>query len=532
MPAPTLVSGTTLGTHSYSGGNPNTLTIPWPSGHQADDIGILILTNARSSFLFLPYDQASMDALQAGWTYLGSGIANSRDHSYATHNQSIFWKRATSGSMPSVTKTTTSPTRTTDCAGTIVAVRGCPTGMSPVYTTFLAGISGTLAEQSNGGEGWNYYTILKFDVMGVAYNTNTLRNTALLALFTGNAHDKGPDTFTELDNSFSGIGSITLVQGPYPTNTAQAHIGFTNTLQASTASLQAHRVDSPSYSSEMCAMSVVSLLGSVQSSSFSASGSSTATMFGVRARVSSFSATGSPVVSNPGNVDRPSSFSAAGVAAVSNPGGSKRASAFSSAGVAVADMVGHALFRSPFNAAGVATAQMVGAGNNASSFSSIGSSSANMIGNSTATSSFNSEGTSLAVMFSPSVVASAFNSTGTSTAAMFSPTITITTLIDGSGGAGLATVIDYSLCDFAQVILSAGVGTYSIEHVNLIPGKWITVTLVNQGASGSLIWNNGDAPVDWSPALAPDFPANGETLDLEFFVRRDRSVIRGRRAFA
>lgn len=247
---------------------------------------------------------------------------------------------------------------------------------------------------------------------------------------------------------------------------------------------------------------------------------------------SAFSSVGTSTAQFGGTGIKPSSFSSAGVATVSNPGAYKFRSAFAAAGVATAEMVGHALVRSPFNAAGVATAQMVGAGNNASSFSSIGSSSANMIGNSTATSSFNSEGTSLAVMFSPSVVASAFNSTGTSTAAMFSPTITITTLIDGSGGAGLATVIDYSLCDFAQVILSAGVGTYSIEHVNLIPGKWITVTLVNQGASGSLIWNNGDAPVDWSPALAPDFPANGETLDLEFFVRRDRSVIRGRRAFA
>lgn len=277
---------------------------------------------------------------------------------------------------------------------------------------------------------------------------------------------------------------------------------------------------------------VLALIPAIRDSSFNAAGLSTANMISAALKESSFESDSIAVVSNPGNINRLSAFSSAGIASASNPGGYKFASTFASAGVATAEMEGASLVKSSFNAAGIATAIMVGAGNNASAFSSSGLSSANMIGNSTAESGFSSEGTSLAVMFSPSVVASAFNSTGTSTAAMFAPTITVTTLVDGSGGAGLATVIDYSLCDFAQVILSAGVGTYSIEHVNLIAGKWITVTLVNQGASGSLIWNNGDAPVDWSPALAPDFPANGETLDLEFFVRRDRSVIRGRRAFA
>lgn len=269
-----------------------------------------------------------------------------------------------------------------------------------------------------------------------------------------------------------------------------------------------------------------------ESGFFSVSGLSTANMISAALKESSFASAGTATVSNPGNVNRQSAFASVGLATVSNPGAHKFASAFSSVGIATAEMEGSSLFRSSFNAAGTSTAIMVGAGNNASSFSSISSSSANMVGASTAESSFNAAGTSLVVMFSPSIVSSSFSAAGTSTANMISPNVTVTTLIDGSGGAGLATVIDYSLCDFAQVILSAGVGTYSIEHVNLIPGKWITVTLVNQGASGSLIWNNGDAPVDWSPALAPDFPANGETLDLEFFVRRDRSVIRGRRAFA
>lgn len=266
-------------------------------------------------------------------------------------------------------------------------------------------------------------------------------------------------------------------------------------------------------------------------SPFNAAGTSTVSNPGHKLTASPFSSNGSSVVSNPGNINRQSAFLSSGIASAANPGAHKFASAFVAAGFAIVENPGNSLARSSFNAAGTSTAIMVGAGNNASSFSSNNSSSANMIGASVAESSFNSNGLSFAAMFSPSIASSAFSSSGSSLARMYSPTLTIVTLQDGSGGNpdGGAT-IDWTICDFANINLTAGVGSFPIDHINLIAGKKISVHVHNNvGATGMILWDGGDAPVNWIGLPTPPImPANGETLHVEFECNEDRTEILGR----
>lgn len=114
---------------------------------------------------------------------------------------------------------------------------------------------------------------------------------------------------------------------------------------------------------------------------------------------------------------------------------------------------------------------------------------------------------------------------------MFAPSLQVTTLVDGSGGDpdGGAT-IDWTLCDFADIDLIAGTGSFPIDHVNLIAGKKISVHVHNDsGASGTILWDGGDAPVNWIGLPAPPaMPANGETLHVEFECNDDRTEIFGR----
>lgn len=456
------------------------ISVPWPSGHDTDDLGLLVVTqhSGSTSGVGLPGIGGFVKLLElnmdGGGLYTRSGI---------------YWKIASSNAESDalIFSSNSRPLR-----GQIVAIRNATTPQVswPGIASFgnLSG-SGTPINHNINGLANQSGRWLAFDMLAHRLNVNGAR---LNQLSSNPVTSQNYEAIA--DNSAVLTGGFIL---------AQAEV--LNTIAS--FGMQFNTPGGTSYFSRALLM----IPAAISTSPFSSSGTSTA--------------------SNPGNVNRASLFSSAGVATVSNPGAHKAFSTFVSAGVATVSNPGNALARSSFNAAGTSTAQMVGAGGNASSFSSMGSSSANMIGTSTAESGFSSEGTSLALMFSPGIISSAFSSSGSSTAQMFSPNVVITTLVDGSGGVGEAAQIDHSLCDFAEITLSEGEGTYSIEHINLIAGKWVTVTLVNQNASGSLIWNNGDAPVDWSPGVAPDFPANGETLDLEFFVRRDRALIRGRRAF-
>jgi len=115
---------------------------------------------------------------------------------------------------------------------------------------------------------------------------------------------------------------------------------------------------------------------------------------------------------------------------------------------------------------------------------------------------------------------------------MYSPLLQITTITDGSGGSASAQAeIDWSLCDCAEITLSAGSGSYSIEHINIIPGKEINVAVTNDGATGQLLWSEGEAVVDWGPEGQPPMPGVGETVEYEFYAS-EQGDIKGRLYFA
>ena len=109
MAAPTLPAlgeGTGAGTAD--------VTVAWPAGHQADDIGILLVESA---------DQAIALGTAAGFVQVtGSPVIVAGDTRLA-----VFWCRATSGAQAS--PTITDPGN--HCQGVLLVVRGCITTGNP-----------------------------------------------------------------------------------------------------------------------------------------------------------------------------------------------------------------------------------------------------------------------------------------------------------------------------------------------------------------------------------------------------------------
>lgn len=264
---------------------------------------------------------------------------------------------------------------------------------------------------------------------------------------------------------------------------------------------------------------------------FTITGSSTVSNPGAALAESPFVITGSSTVSNPGNVNRTSAFTITAGATVSNPGAQKVASAFSIIAGATVSNPGAALVKSAFVITGSSSMVMVGASDGSSSFSIVSSSSMNMVGAALVESSFEIQGSSFVDMKSPQVISSAFVIAGSSVVRMYSPNLQVSTLQNGSGGnPNDGATIDWTLCDFANIELTAGVGSYPVDHVNLIAGKKISVHVHNNSnATGVILWDGGDAPISWIGLPAPPaMPANGETLHVEFECNKDRTEIFGR----
>lgn len=86
-------------------------------------------------------------------------------------------------------------------------------------------------------------------------------------------------------------------------------------------------------------------------------------------------------------------------------------------------------------------------------------------------------------------------------------------------GAG-STDIDWSICEGKVITLLPGNGAYTLRHVKPIPGKTLFVTLINDGATGTVVWTDEGigVPVNWGTAGAPTIPADTESLYLEFYA--------------
>ena len=130
---------------------------------------------------------------------------------------------------------------------------------------------------------------------------------------------------------------------------------------------------------------------------------------------------------------------------------------------------------------------------------------------------------------SASVAGSVFTFQSDSEFAFFSPIVTLATIQNGSPGeVGETSYIPWASCDYAKrITLGSGIGTYRIDHVEIIEGKSIRVSIYNLGAlPGSRIeWDSGDAVVDWGVDGPPAIPAIGLWLYVEFFARSLDTVL-------
>lgn len=94
----------------------------------------------------------------------------------------------------------------------------------------------------------------------------------------------------------------------------------------------------------------------------------------------------------------------------------------------------------------------------------------------------------------------------------------VNSTIDGSGAG--ASDIDWSICEGKVITLLPGSGEYVLRHVRPIPGKTLFVTLISDGATGTIVWTDAGigVPVNWGTAGAPTIPADTESLYLEFYA--------------
>lgn len=80
-------------------------------------------------------------------------------------------------------------------------------------------------------------------------------------------------------------------------------------------------------------------------------------------------------------------------------------------------------------------------------------------------------------------------------------------------------LIDWAVADSCDIVLDIERDEYLLEHANIIKGKTIHVSLLNDGLStdGILNWDSG-VNVDWGDAQPPTVPGDAEELHLEFYA--------------
>jgi hypothetical protein len=107
-----------LGTFTFNASTAPSMNVAWPSGHQVDDIGLLLLANANAATITTP-------ATWSGPLNVPSGQGPSNGAN--SIKLGIYWKRATSGAEAAASCTTAS-----DMIGAMIAIRNADRGASPI----------------------------------------------------------------------------------------------------------------------------------------------------------------------------------------------------------------------------------------------------------------------------------------------------------------------------------------------------------------------------------------------------------------
>ncbi len=93
--------------------------------------------------------------------------------------------------------------------------------------------------------------------------------------------------------------------------------------------------------------------------------------------------------------------------------------------------------------------------------------------------------------------------------------------VDDSGVESGIT-IDWTYYDGARLTLAPGSGTYTVNHINPIPGKTLIIVLTSNDATGDL---SAVDNVDFGTPGEPELPADGETLELEFHCDTSERIV-------
>ena len=193
------------------------VTVAWPSGHQADDIGVLLIQHANQPISTL-----------AGWNLIGSsgvgtaGVAGSV-------GVTAFWKRAASGAEADVSLADLGDHQ----RARILAFRGCETSGSPINTAVL-GID-AVSETAVSIPAITTTVDGCMVLAGVANATDTTASQTTVGSWA-NATFVDP-TYINYGNTTSGVGGgINAYAGTVPS----AGSSGTTTSTLATASLQAN----------------------------------------------------------------------------------------------------------------------------------------------------------------------------------------------------------------------------------------------------------------------------------------------------
>ena len=185
-------------------------------------------------------------------------------------------------------------------------------------------------------------------------------------------------------------------------------------------------------------------------------------------------------------------------------------SSFAAAGTSLAAATGRAKAEAVGTAAGSSTALGLAPTIVEAAFFAAGSATAAGTGRAQTEAAGTAAGSSTALGVSPIISEATGTAAGSSTAVGVATVFTVTTLQDGA--VIQQATIDWSVCEAARVTIT---GATTIQQLKPIPGKWLHATLTN-AASGSVTW--AGVTVDWGSAGEPAMPAEGESIELEFYA--------------
>lgn len=317
--------------------------IPWPSGHQAGDIGILIAGTDKTSGNTYPGTQLDLAFLSGCSGFCG-------------------YKVATSSSEPDLTITTSS---SAVINGQIVLVRG---GGTPSLDTDAPNTSGVASLTGSAVSGKTANSlILGVSAYGCSRSVGDAKSLAATSLTPIKLTDAGNGSLNlssflaELSGTSYGAPTINYVA---TTGAAGTYFGTISIPPAPAGSVAA--------SSGVASSSVIG--GSTATSTASSSGVGAATATGQSTATTVGSSTGVATVAGGGSQLKAAVGSVTGASTVSGTGVGLGQGVASSAGVANSSVVGKSTANSTAASSGVAASAVVGTGVNAAVASAVGTS--------------------------------------------------------------------------------------------------------------------------------------------------------------